>query len=197
MTRNEAKIRILEALENMSLEERSEVLHEVINAIFAKSDFSVQCKKQNSVPDILKELGIPTNLYGYQYLIFAINYYANYMKVHNKQCGISSELYPAIAKEFNTTSSRAERAMRHAIETAWERGNIEVLHEYFRYSLSREKGKTTNSEFISTIAEKLVIEEWVLTPKRAQINSVLFCLFKFKIKTQSGTPDCAMPTELF
>jgi two-component system response regulator (stage 0 sporulation protein A) len=74
---------------------------------------------------------------------------------------ITKVLYPTVAKHFKTTSSRVERAIRHAIEVAWDRGNVETLNEFFGYTVSTSKGKPTNSEFISMIADRIRLERRV------------------------------------
>ena len=74
---------------------------------------------------------------------------------------ITKVLYPTVAKHFKTTSSRVERAIRHAIEVAWDRGNVETLNEFFGYTISNSKGKPTNSEFISMIADRIRLERRV------------------------------------
>lgn len=79
---------------------------------------------------------------------------------------VTKVLYPEVAKRFSTTPSRVERAIRHAIEVAWDRGDLETLQKYFGYTVSNSKGKPTNSEFIAMIADRLVLEmrgDWTLT----------------------------------
>ena len=92
---------------------------------------------------------------GYQYLREAIIIAVENMDVIN---AITKILYPQVAKTFQTTSSRVERAIRHAIEVAWERGDIETLQRFFGYTVSNAKGKPTNSEFIALIADKLQLQ---------------------------------------
>ena len=104
------------------------------------------------ISQILRELGMPANLLGYQYFRFAIH-----TAVRNPEIlrAITKELYPQVAREFCTTATGVERAMRHAIEVVWDRGNMETLEEYFGYTVDPNRGKPTNSEFISQIADKL------------------------------------------
>jgi len=104
---------------------------------------------------ILHEIGIPAHIKGYLYLKEAIG-----MVIHRVDLlgGVTKELYPAIAKKFKTTPSRVERAIRHAIEVAWNRGNIDVINDFFGHTVSRDRGKPTNSEFIAMIADKLRME---------------------------------------
>lgn len=107
------------------------------------------------VTDVIHQVGVPAHIKGYQYLREAI-----IMAVHDMDSvgAITKILYPSIAKTFHTTSSRVERAIRHAIEVAWDRGDIETLQSYFGYTVSGVKGKPTNSEFISMIADRLRLQ---------------------------------------
>ena len=107
------------------------------------------------VTSIIHEIGVPAHIKGYQYLREAIM-----MAVEDIESvsAITKVLYPSIAKKFKTTSSRVERAIRHAIEVAWDRGDIETLQNYFGYTVSGIKGKPTNSEFISMIADRLRLQ---------------------------------------
>ena len=104
------------------------------------------------ITDILHEVGVPAHIKGYLYLREAIT-----MVYHNIDIlgSITKILYPDVAKKFNTTSSRVERAIRHAIEIAWVRGNVEAISEIFSYTISYNKSKPTNSEFIAMIADRL------------------------------------------
>ncbi len=115
--------------------------------------------KNNSEPDleitvseIMHELGVPAHIKGYQYLRDAIILSVNSPEMMNS---VTKVLYPTVAKHFNTTSSRVERAIRHAIEVAWDRGDIDVLSSYFGYTIQNTRGKPTNSEFIAMISDKL------------------------------------------
>lgn len=109
---------------------------------------------ETMVTDIIHEIGVPAHIKGYQYLREAIILTVNDMDMLN---GVTKVLYPAVAKKFNTTASRVERAIRHAIEVAWDRGDVEVLQRFFGYTVSGIKGKPTNSEFIAMIADRLVL----------------------------------------
>ncbi len=107
---------------------------------------------ENDVTNMIHEIGVPAHIKGYQYLREAI------MMVVNDQemlSSITKILYPSIAKKYQTTPSRVERAIRHAIEVAWSRGNMETLDSFFGYTISIGKGKPTNSEFIALIADKI------------------------------------------
>ncbi len=104
------------------------------------------------VTDIIHEIGVPAHIKGYQYLREAIILTINDMDIIN---AVTKVLYPEVARKFNTTPSRVERAIRHAIEVAWDRGDIETLQKFFGYTVSNIKGKPTNSEFIAMIADCL------------------------------------------
>ena len=107
------------------------------------------------VTSIIHEIGVPAHIKGYQYLREAIMIAVNDMDVIN---AITKVLYPQVAKAFSTTPSRVERAIRHAIEVAWDRGDLETLQRFFGYTVSNTKGKPTNSEFIALIADKLQLQ---------------------------------------
>ncbi|MBE6964126.1 MAG: sporulation transcription factor Spo0A [Ruminococcaceae bacterium] len=110
---------------------------------------------KNLVTSVIHEIGVPAHIKGYQYLREAIMIAVDDMEVIN---AVTKVLYPAVAKRFATTPSRVERAIRHAIEVAWDRGDLETLQKYFGYTVSNAKGKPTNSEFIAMIADRLVLE---------------------------------------
>ena len=107
------------------------------------------------VTSIIHEIGVPAHIKGYQYLREAIIIAVNDMDVIN---AITKVLYPQVAKAFQTTPSRVERAIRHAIEVAWDRGDLDTLQRFFGYTVSNTKGKPTNSEFIAMIADRLRLE---------------------------------------
>ena len=107
------------------------------------------------VTNIIHEVGVPAHIKGYQYLREAIIMVVNDIDVINQ---ITKSLYPKIAYKFNTTPSRVERAIRHAIEVAWGRGDKKTVEKIFGYTISAAKGKPTNSEFIAMIADKLRLE---------------------------------------
>ena len=115
---------------------------------------------KNTVTAVIHEIGVPAHIKGYQYLREAIIIAVNDMEVIN---AVTKVLYPAVAKRFGTTPSRVERAIRHAIEVAWDRGDLETLQKYFGYTVSNTKGKPTNSEFIAMIADRLMLsgDSWV------------------------------------
>lgn len=110
---------------------------------------------ENRVTNMLHEIGIPAHIKGYHYLRDAIMMAVEDMDVLN---AITKVLYPTVAKKYQTTSSRVERAIRHAIEVAWNRGKLDTLDELFGYTVSTGKGKPTNSEFIALIADTIQLE---------------------------------------
>ena len=107
---------------------------------------------ESTVTAIIHEIGVPAHIKGYQYLREAIMITVEDMDVIN---AVTKVLYPEVAKRFGTTASRVERAIRHAIEVAWDRGDLETLQKYFGYTVSNAKGKPTNSEFIAMIADRI------------------------------------------
>ena len=104
------------------------------------------------VSQIMHQIGVPAHIRGYQYLREAI-----ILSVKNNEMisSVTKILYPTVAKTFKTTPSRVERAIRHAIEVAWDRGDVDVLSSYFGYTIQNERGKPTNSEFIAMISDNL------------------------------------------
>lgn len=110
---------------------------------------------EHDVTKMLHEIGIPAHIKGYQYLRDAI---AISVQEDDTLISVTKILYPTIAKRHNTTSSRVERAIRHAIEVAWERGRLDAIYELFGYTVSTGKGKPTNSEFIALVADKIRLD---------------------------------------
>ena len=110
---------------------------------------------ESMVTAVIHEIGVPAHIKGYQYLREAIKIAVNDMEVIN---AITKVLYPQVAKAFSTTPSRVERAIRHAIEVAWDRGDLDTLQRFFGYTVSNTKGKPTNSEFIALIADRLQLQ---------------------------------------
>ncbi len=104
------------------------------------------------ISDIMRQIGVPAHIKGYQYLRTAIDLSINDAEMLE---GVTKLLYPTIAKMYSTTSSRVERAIRHAIEVAWNRGDVDVLSSYFGYTIQSDRGKPTNSEFIAMIADRI------------------------------------------
>lgn len=110
---------------------------------------------ETEVTNVIHEIGVPAHIKGYQYLRDGIIMAINDMDILNS---ITKLLYPSIAKKYNTTPSRVERAIRHAIEVAWGRGKMDTIDKLFGYTINHGKGKPTNSEFIALIADKLRLE---------------------------------------
>lgn len=104
------------------------------------------------VTEIIHQIGVPAHIKGYHYLREAIMLSIKNSEIINS---VTKLLYPTVAKNHSTTSSRVERAIRHAIEVAWDRGDIDVLNSYFGYTIQNDRGKPTNSEFIAMISDKL------------------------------------------
>ena len=127
-------------------------LLEHITGAAAPPDGQSTPQLEGMVTAIIHEIGVPAHIKGYQYLREAIILTVENMDVIN---AVTKVLYPEVAKRFGTTPSRVERAIRHAIEVAWDRGDIETLQKYFGYTVNSAKGKPTNSEFIAMIADRL------------------------------------------
>ena len=104
------------------------------------------------VTEIIHQIGVPAHIKGYHYLRESILLAVNNADIINS---VTKQLYPTVAKKSGTTSSRVERAIRHAIEVAWDRGDVDILNSYFGYTIHNGRGKPTNSEFIAMIADKL------------------------------------------
>ena len=125
-----------------------------INGHDKKNDY-LEKNLEMDVTNIIHEIGVPAHIKGYQYLRDAIIMSVQDMEMLNS---ITKILYPTIAKKHQTTTSRVERAIRHAIEVAWSRGKMDTIDELFGYTVSTGKGKPTNSEFIALIADKIRLE---------------------------------------
>ncbi len=110
------------------------------------------------ITEILHQIGVPAHIKGYQYVREAIR-----LTVENPEMlnSVTKILYPTVAKNFKSTSSRVERAIRHAIEVAWDRGDVEVLNSYFGYTIQSQRGKPTNSEFVAMISDKIRLKRRV------------------------------------
>ena len=144
---------MLEAIK--SLFNQNNQKHEAINLRPEKGE-GLDLNKE--ITDLLHEVGVPAHIKGYLYLREAITMVYNDINVLG---AITKVLYPIIAKKFNTTSSRVERAIRHSIEVAWGRGNVDTIANIFSYTVSYNKSKPTNSEFIAMIADKLRLQHKV------------------------------------
>lgn len=122
------------------------------NSYVSISQRKADANLEVTISDIMHQIGVPAHIKGYQYLREAIILSINNTEMMNS---VTKLLYPTVAKTFNTTASRVERAIRHAIEVAWDRGDVDVLSSYFGYTIQNTRGKPTNSEFIAMISDKL------------------------------------------
>lgn len=126
-----------------------------MNRVIRASAPPVKRDLEDVITGVLLEVGVPAHIKGYMFLKEAITLVINDMDIINS---VTKHLYPAIADRFSTTPSRVERAIRHAIESAWNgRNNIQAVNKFFRYSIRNDKGKPTNSEFIALIADNIRI----------------------------------------
>lgn len=110
---------------------------------------------ERQITEIIHDVGVPAHIKGYQYLREAIKICVLDVKVLDS---VTKKLYPMVARQYATTASRVERAIRHAVEVAWDRGNVDTLTGYFGYTINNSKGKPTNSEFIAMISDRLIME---------------------------------------
>lgn len=122
---------------------------------YQKEEHVAEHDLESDVTEIIHEIGVPAHIKGYQYLRDAIIMSVNDMEMLNS---ITKILYPTIAKKYQTTSSRVERAIRHAIEVAWSRGKMDTIDQMFGYTIHNGKGKPTNSEFIALITDRIRLE---------------------------------------
>lgn len=121
-------------------------------AFLSKEANTKETNTEIQVTEILHQIGVPAHIKGYHYLRASIILSIENPKIIN---AVTKQLYPAVAEQFSTTSSRVERAIRHAIEVAWDRGDVDILNSYFGYTIHTSRGKPTNSEFIAMISDKL------------------------------------------
>lgn len=133
------------------------------SGLTSPSDLEIQITK------IFHQIGIPAHIKGYQYLRTAIIYTVNDSQMIGN---ITKALYPSVAKLYKTTTSRVERAIRHAIEVAWDRGDVETLNSYFGYTVQSSRGKPTNSEFIAMIADSLRLRHGMNSKVYAKMNRI-------------------------
>ncbi len=143
---------VLKPFELVDLESKILDVFEIVNS---KSINLYHSNLQISITKMLHELGMPSHIKGYQYIREGINMIYDNPDIIG---GITKELYPDIASKYDTTVSRVERAIRHAIEVSWNRGNLDYMEELFGHSVDIDKAKPTNSEFIVTVADKLRLE---------------------------------------
>ena len=143
---------ILKSIDKDILKERIEDSVEINYQKYEFIDNGIDKK----ISKLLHNLGMPSHIKGYQYIRDAI------ILMHddpNYFSGITKQLYPTIAKRYNTTSSRVERAIRHAIEVSWSRGDYDLMDEIFGHSVDFDRAKPTNSEFLATLADKINLDE--------------------------------------
>lgn len=133
----------------------NDILRETKAQYIGKRTMNKEKNLEVEITNLIHDIGVPAHIKGYQYLRDAITMVANNMDIINQ---ITKTLYPTIADRYDTTPSRVERAIRHAIEIAWSRGKVETMDAIFGYTINNIKGKPTNSEFIAMLADKLRIE---------------------------------------
>lgn len=139
------------ALMPMDIPETAKRVIQLVN----HQDTSPRIPLEVKITEILHQIGVPAHIKGYHYLRESIRMAVEDPGIIN---AVTKQLYPGVARQYNTTSSRVERAIRHAIEVAWDRGDVEVLNSYFGYTIHNTRGKPTNSEFIAMISDKLRLE---------------------------------------
>ena len=149
--------RIREIVAHPEANTNPQLIPHVVKPVFV--DISKQATKEEvlevKVTNIIHEIGVPAHIKGYQYLRDGIMMVVDNIEVINQ---ITKQLYPDLAKKYKTTPSRVERAIRHAIEVAWNRGQVDTVESIFGYTVNSNKGKPTNSEFIAMIADKLRLD---------------------------------------
>ena len=152
---NGAAYFMLKPFEVGMLGERIISLTQDSESIETKANESQPQDMEIVVTEVIHQLGVPAHIKGYHYLREAI-----LCSLEDKELleSVTKQLYPTVAKKFMTTSSRVERAIRHAIEIAWDRGNLDTLNSFFGYTVNTCKGKPTNSEFIALITDKLRLQ---------------------------------------
>ena len=139
------------ALMPLDIGETARRMIELVNHQEASPKMPLEMK----ITEILHEIGVPAHIKGYHYLRDSIRMAVEDPGIIN---AVTKQLYPGVAKLYSTTSSRVERAIRHAIEVAWDRGDVDVLNSYFGYTIHNTRGKPTNSEFLAMISDKLRLE---------------------------------------
>ncbi len=128
---------------------------DLLNNTSSMNPINESKRLEAEITNIIHEIGVPAHIKGYLYLRAAISMVVEDIELLS---AVTKELYPNIAKKFNTTPSRVERAIRHAIEVAWSRGKVDTINNLFGYTVHNDKGKPTNSEFIAMVADKLRLE---------------------------------------
>ena len=153
LMQNNREFQVVITVPSIRGEEENTLDLQKINAVAAPEEKNYDLEQD--VTDMIHEIGVPAHIKGYQYLREAIM-----MSVEDSEMmgSITKILYPTIAKKYRTTASRVERAIRHAIEVAWDRGDVDVLNSYFGYTIHNGRGKPTNSEFIAMISDKFRLQ---------------------------------------
>lgn len=136
----------------LTLEDLLESASDSIEINEVSEESGTEIKIEKKVTELIKEVGVPAHIKGYQYVRYSIIYALENPEVIGS---VTKLLYPSVAKEYKTTASRVERAIRHAVEAAWSRGDIDVLQKYFGYTVNPSKGRPTNSEFIAMLVDYL------------------------------------------
>ena len=154
-TRLGAEFYFIKPFDMQSLKDRIDEALSEKSTQSATSSKHVTKDLETNITMYIQQLGVPAHIKGYQYIRDAIMMVIDDMDAINS---ITKFLYPTVAKHYNTTSSRVERAIRHAIEVAWDRGNPDILNDLFGYTILSTRGKPTNSEFIAMIADKIRLE---------------------------------------
>lgn len=149
LMKNNREFQIMITVPAQNEKEKADRAPQTVNGFAAGRDL------EKDVTDMIHEIGVPAHIKGYQYLRDAIQMSVNDMDMLGS---ITKTLYPTIASKYQTTPSRVERAIRHAIEVAWNRGRMETLDALFGYTINTGKGKPTNSEFIALIADKIRLQ---------------------------------------
>ena len=148
-------IKRIRELTNLPQKNHIQIANHSKNQYIAVNNTKESQNLEAMVTNIIHEVGVPAHIKGYQYLRDGIMMVVDDIEIINQ---ITKQLYPDLAKKYKTTPSRVERAIRHAIEVAWGRGQIDTVNNIFVYTISSNKGKPTNSEFIAMIADKLRLE---------------------------------------
>ena len=139
-------------LSHEDLAKALERIRSAMNAAPAQSDNRLEC----TVTEMLHQIGVPAHIKGYHYIRDSIIMCVRRPQMIN---AVTKELYPAVAERYETTPSRVERAIRHAIEVAWDRGDIDILNSYFGYTIHNGRGKPTNSEFVAMLSDRIRLGE--------------------------------------
>lgn len=149
---NERCYYMLEPFETSVLLEQIDHMCGVLDMDINRNIGLTQQQHEMSITGIIHQIGVPAHIKGYHYLREAI---LLSIQDTTMMSSVTKQLYPRVAKKFGTTASRVERAIRHAIEVAWDRGDVDILNSYFGYTIQNSRGKPTNSEFIAMIADKI------------------------------------------